>query len=538
MPFKFYCRNCNQKLEAPDELYGNLIECPQCGGSISVPDPRKMLGSRPEKLSIINMSCPLCGEPGLKLPDSPFGIAICSNCHSTIPFHEHRVHDDPVPLPTLRDYHIVRRLGHGGSGSVYEARQVSLNNRSVAIKILEPEKTAGLDVAAEVAALVRLSHPCIVRIFDLTVTDSIQGIVMELVTGPHCEPLSLRDIIAANGGKLPAEAALAVGRTVCTALDYAHHQGVLHLDLKPDNILVDHLGMLRIVDFGIARSVEAEAPGLDSGGKRTLSGSELGGTPGYVAPERRDAKCPPSAAMDIYSLGAIIYEMLIGEVPGGRFMLPSEINPGMPPEIDAIIDQSLNFHPEKRYPSMGGFGEALGHSLKILRAGSIPQDRIDAAKSLQVNDNTIVIRRPGIGIRDDDADGGLEGLSEGTLTAHPSRPFPWRISLTALSLLILLGYCTFRKPGENTQPPPVASTNPQPPPPPPHPGSIRRAGDSTAGSSANGNHGGRTVPPLGTVVSWRRRSGKERTSGLSTVETRRGYELPASTKPTWRTHLL
>ncbi|MBN2643258.1 MAG: protein kinase [Victivallales bacterium] len=398
MPFKFYCRNCNQKLEAPKELYGAEIDCPQCAASLKVPDPEIMIEKQPEDLSKISMACPVCAFPALKMPSGSYGTAECPGCGSKIPLLKNTDVDNSE-LPVLEEYYITRRLGVGGAGSVYEARQVKLNNRSVAIKILSEELSSSWDISTEISALVRLSHPYIVRIFDVTHTDAIKGLVMELVTAPHCAPLSLRDIMTANNGTLPVEAAVKTAQTICNALDYAHRQNVLHLDLKPENILVDHLGMLRIMDFGIARL--HEPPPATKPVKiriKTLSDSDIYGTPGYIAPERYDLSVKAAPSMDVFSLGAILYEMLTGEVPGGRFQLPSEINPQMPKILDAVIESSLSFHAAKRYQTMAEMGEALSNTLKIIRAGGSQTSKHQHIDPPRVGDDTMRIRRPDLSV--------------------------------------------------------------------------------------------------------------------------------------------
>ena len=394
MSFKFYCRNCNQKLEAPEELYGEEIICPHCAMAIRIPNPNRMRASRPEKLSDTTMACPLCGYPRIDLPGAPYGNASCGNCHNIIPLSAPESEAAPHVLPALPDYYLVRKLGEGGSGCVYEARQIKLENRSVAVKLLTSGLNSPQALSSEISALVRLSHPYIVRIFDAVEHDQARGIVMELVTGPHNEPLCLRNILDANGGKLSPEAALHTALTIANALEYAHRQNVLHLDLKPENILIDHLGMIRIVDFGISRFKHPlEASGAP--GKMLTAAQEVFGTPGYVAPERSMAAEPPSPRMDIYSLGAVFYEMLTGKIPGGRFQLPTEINPNLPKCLDAVIEFSLNLHADKRYANMTAMGEALNEALKIVRVGA---GIIVPHLSSSATDNTMRIRRPDVAV--------------------------------------------------------------------------------------------------------------------------------------------
>jgi|GEM_PF-1378268 len=371
MPFKFYCRNCYQKLEAPESLYGKEVPCPRCGQSVAVPDPRQQ--QRPNgNLKLVTMSCPLCGAPRLTMPDARYGNAVCPGCHAIFPLQP-KSDENPAAteLPAMRDYLLVRKLGSGGSGIVYEGRQIKLNNRGVAVKILNPELAARWDIATEAAALVRLAHPCIVRLYDIAEEPNCKGLVMELVTAPHGEPLSLRDVLVANGNRLPLEAAVKACLTIAAALQYAHRQNVLHLDLKPENILIDHLGALRIVDFGIAK-VRPLEPSRDPITLRTVA-NEGFGTPGYDAPERREPNHQTSPRLDIYSLGAILYEAATGNLPGGRFPLPSEVDRNLPKALDNVVETALHFHPEKRYQEMGQFSEALHNLLQQIKAAGTPQ---------------------------------------------------------------------------------------------------------------------------------------------------------------------
>jgi len=374
MPFKFYCRNCDQKLEAPESLYGKDVTCPQCGQDIKIPDPRRNPEATKSSLKLLTIPCPLCGHQKLQMPEGNYGDAQCPNCKTRIPLHApSQDSSGHAELPLLRDYLLIRRLGSGGSGTVYEGRQLKLNNRSVAIKVINPELREQWDLAGEAAALVRLAHPCIVRIYDIAIEDEQQGLVMELVTGPHGEPLSLREILVANHNRLSPEAAVKTVLTIATALDYAHQQNVLHLDLKPENILVDHLGMLRLVDFGIARVKTNSDNNTGILQRNTLSASSYG-TPGYDAPERHDPDHSDTPSEDIYSLGAILYEAMTGQLPGGRFALPSELDPQLPKNLDSIVETALHFHAEKRYQQLGSFIEALHNLLQQIKAsGPTPE---------------------------------------------------------------------------------------------------------------------------------------------------------------------
>ena len=333
--------------------------------------------------SNIVLSCPLCDTGGIKLePPIPQSIT-CRYCETIIPIVENEEWlDNETITDSFTGYEIAKVLGVGGMGVVYQACQSRLNNREVALKVLTEEMSSGNQIENEVAALVRLSHPSIVTIFDLVSNDKKTAIVMELILGPGGTPLSLRSIMDANGPASNYESAIKACRTICKALSYAHQQGVFHLDLKPENILIDHHGHLKIVDFGIARFDESKK---QMHTKNCTLSSDVYGTVGYSAPERRMKQMQPQPNQDVYSLGVILYELLMGVLPEGRFELPSEVNPDMPAVLDSLIETSLNYHQERRYPSMDEFDHALTNAGKVVKAGTSRSKKIDLEDTLEAN---------------------------------------------------------------------------------------------------------------------------------------------------------
>jgi serine/threonine protein kinase len=324
----------------------------------------QVMSSIIDQLDEIN--CPLCGNPHLKLPAGKLGECECPDCHLLLPFYA-GFHTDVKQLPQapeIAGYELTRLLGNGGMGSVYEARQLSLNNRKVAVKVLNEDIVEAEYLAAEVEALVKLSHPAIVTIFDLVkCADGRSALVMELIVGHQAAPLSFRDVFNHNRERQSVLAATSSIYRISRAISYAHGQGVLHLDLKPENILIDHLGELRIVDFGLARHYRKE----DGNQLRKTMFVEVYGTPAYMAPERRLEGTEPNAKQDIYSLGAIFYEMLTGVLPEGHFEMPSDVNPEIPEFADLIIKKSLNSHPEKRYADVHEMERDLDDMLNLVK---------------------------------------------------------------------------------------------------------------------------------------------------------------------------
>lgn len=274
-------------------------------------------------------------------------------------------------------YRIESRIGEGGMGTVYKAYDKELD-RVVAIKLLR------VGVAAEPSAMQRfkqelllaskVSHKNILRIHDLGDVNGIKFISMAFIEGEDLHAELKRT------GKLPPDRIAKIARQLCAALDAAHSEGVVHRDLKPQNVLIDKQDDLYISDFGLAKSVEAGAAGM------TRSGEFLG-TPKYMSPEQVEAK-PVDARSDLYSLGLMLYEMAAGEVPfSGESVLQvmyqrvkqkpkniKTVNPELPDYLARIIMRCLEKEPELRYQS----------AKEILTDLDAERASISAARSVQI----------------------------------------------------------------------------------------------------------------------------------------------------------
>lgn len=254
------------------------------------------------------------------------------------------------PGDTLGGFTIERLLGDGGMGSVYLADQLSLG-RKVAIKFLAERFCHDREFVRrferEAAVLANLSHPNIVTIFDKGIHHGRYYFAMEYVDG-----VSLREILAR--ARFSSEQALKTLTILSEALEYAHVQGVIHRDIKPENVLFTRRGQLKVTDFGLARLVEEE---VSKDSPITQTGTLLG-TKDYMAPEARHPGKVVDHRSDIYSLGVILYEMLVGELPVGRFSHPSTRV-----EIDARVDQivlkALEADPGQRYARASELGRDL-----------------------------------------------------------------------------------------------------------------------------------------------------------------------------------
>lgn len=257
-------------------------------------------------------------------------------------------------------YEIREVLGKGGMGTVYRATDLVLS-REVALKVINPDLSQNPVLMKrfrnEALAMARLSHPNIVVIHNFLSEANFHYIVMEYVQGK-----SLSHIIKGEGA-LPWNRAFALFSQILTAMDYAHKQGIIHRDIKPSNFIIQSDGMVKVTDFGIAK--------LFGGEELTRAGTTLG-TSRYMSPEQILVQ-PIGVFSDIYSLGITLYEMVTGRVPfsgnsdfeiqRGHLELspplPRQVSPHLPPAVETAILKSLEKKPERRFPSVRDFLEAL-----------------------------------------------------------------------------------------------------------------------------------------------------------------------------------
>ncbi len=241
------------------------------------------------------------------------------------------------------DLEVEAILGEGGMGVVYRARQKRLD-RIVALKVL-PEGLSQDPAFAErfereARTLARLDHPHIVRVFDFGERDGLYYLLMEYVDGAN-----LRDVL--HEGRMRPEEALRIVPQICEGLQFAHDAGVIHRDVKPENILIDAQGNAKITDFGLAKLLEHGPRDV------TLTGTgQVMGTVQYMAPEQYRTPQTVDHRADIFSLGVVFYEMLTGELPVGRFRPPSH-DQAMDRRIDEIVLKALERERELRYQRVG-----------------------------------------------------------------------------------------------------------------------------------------------------------------------------------------
>ncbi len=253
-------------------------------------------------------------------------------------------------------YRLERELGAGGMATVYLAHDLK-HDRDVAIKVLHPDLGAALGgerFLSEIRTTARLQHPHILPLLDSGEADGLLYYVMPLVTGETLRARLERE------RQLPIADAVRIAREVASALDYAHRQNVIHRDIKPENILL-HDGSALVADFGIALAVQT------AGGQRmTQTGLSLG-TPQYMSPEQAMGERTIDARSDIYALGAVTYEMLVGEAP---FIGNS---------VQAIVARVLTEEP--RQISVQRKAVPAGVEQAVMRAlEKLPADRFESAK--------------------------------------------------------------------------------------------------------------------------------------------------------------
>lgn len=276
---------------------------------------------------------------------------------------------DPLPqlAQALADrYRLEREIGAGGMATVYLAHDLR-HDRQVAVKVLRPELAAiigGERFLHEIRTTANLQHPHILPLHD---SGEAGGSVFYVM--PFVEGQSLRDRLKTEK-QLPVDEAVRITREVASALDYAHRHGVVHRDIKPENILL-HDGQALVADFGIALAVSRS----DGGSRMTETGMSLG-TPHYMAPEQAMGEREISPRADVYALGCVLYECLVGEPPFtgptaqaiiARVMTDSPRSLGtqrhtIPAHVEAAVRTALEKLPADRFASAAAFSEALGNA--------------------------------------------------------------------------------------------------------------------------------------------------------------------------------
>jgi tRNA A-37 threonylcarbamoyl transferase component Bud32 len=299
--------------------------------------------------------CPRCGQP--IPPGSPQGL--CPRCllqgvmpsanqpSPTLAFVEAYIAPTVEEVAKLFPPLEVKELiGQGGMGAVYLARQKALD-RLVALKLVRPREadpTFAERFVREAKAMARLNHPHVVAVYESGEASGLPYLILEYVDG-----VTLRDAMRERALS-PAEA-LAIVPQICDALEYAHSQGVVHRDVKPENILLGRDGRVKIADFGLAKVTDPAGVSL-TGTRQAM------GTPHYMAPEQWEKPGEVDHRADIYALGVVLYELLTGELPIGRFDPPSQ-KIRLDIRLDEVVLRALAKEPDRRYQHASDVKTAL-----------------------------------------------------------------------------------------------------------------------------------------------------------------------------------
>src|SRR5438105_15326247 len=278
-------------------------------------------------------------------------------------------------------YELEELVGSGGMSSVYRAHD-RLLDRKVALKVLHEQYMEDADYVErfrhEARAVAALSHPNIVTVIDRGEHEGRQFIVFEYVDGENLKRMIERR------GPAPVPTALELASQVARGLAFAHQQGVVHRDVKPQNVLLNGDGQAKVTDFGIARTLDVDGV--------TQTGTVLG-TSNYIAPEQASGQ-PVDVQTDVYSLGVVLYELLAGDVPfpGENFVVVAtkhvnepppnllDVRKAVPLRVAAAVDRALEKDPAARFPTMDAFAAELEACLVALDS---PGD-VDAGDTIVV----------------------------------------------------------------------------------------------------------------------------------------------------------
>jgi len=284
-----------------------------------------------------NLECARCKKQlNKEIVETTF-LGVCPSCILE--------ESETVPIPkTLGSVELLDLIGEGGMGLVYRARHTKLD-RTVAVKILswqasnDPEFVLRFEREAKILA--QLDHPNIVTVHDFGQQEEFSYIVMEYVNGT-----SLYNML--KSGPLARKQAIEIAIQVCNALAAAHKSGIVHRDIKPANIMIDQGNKVKVADFGISTLVQEDT-------RITLTGYAVG-TPMYAAPEQFSGMAYNDPKIDIYSLGVVLYEMLTGELPVGKWV-------SVGTDLDPILRNALSRNPDDRYQNVDEFRNDLARLL-------------------------------------------------------------------------------------------------------------------------------------------------------------------------------
>jgi len=275
------------------------------------------------------------------------------------------------PEQTLGPYIILRKLGEGGMGEVHLARDPRLN-RDVALKVLLPQVVADPErrkrLLREARAAAALKHPNITTIYEIGEADGRDFLAFEFVEGP-----TLGEAVA--GKRLTMTELIELGRPLADALAYAHDQGVIHRDIKLDNVMLTERREPKLLDFGLAKlNDEGSWTGEDADTSALHSGGGLIGTPSAMSPEQIMGR-PVDERGDVFSFGSLLYQLAAGRKPFGRATMMetihavvdeqpeslAELRPDLSSDFVAVVEKALRKDPDERYQNMGELAADFRH---------------------------------------------------------------------------------------------------------------------------------------------------------------------------------
>jgi tetratricopeptide (TPR) repeat protein len=338
-------------------------ECARCGATI--------VGEQTDSSGADTVVGPVTDRPKRGPDDNTLAAPGTEGWSAAATLHGTPLGHGPLPegYELAGRYSIVKLLGEGGMGAVFQARDIELD-RFVAVKVIRPELASNATILKrfkqELIFAREVTHPNVVRIFDLGTAGSIKFITMEFVEGRDLKSLIL------EGHKFSTEETVAIFSQICQALKAAHDAGIVHRDLKPQNVMLDTEGRAKVMDFGVARSMDMT--GITGTG-------QLIGTPDYMSPEQARGEKSDTRS-DLFSLGIILYEMLVGGIPYEAdtmvgALLKRTQEPAPPPVkqvatvpdfLNDITVRCLQIEPELRYQN----AQEILDDLEAQQASGLP----------------------------------------------------------------------------------------------------------------------------------------------------------------------
>ena len=389
-----FCPQCGQQ-SADDAKF-----CPQCGNTMPTPtpptgtpppagasplpptaSPPPPTGTGHGTPSPTASPPPPTGTPPPGTPPPATGYPPPTPPAGTISGDGTRVAGDMPDLPALAPgsvfderYKIQRQLGEGGMGAVYLAHD-QVTSEAVCLKVVRSELLRSATLSKRFLREGKISrslrHPNVVAVYDVNASAGTFYISMEYLEGQTLRSWIRR--IQEQRWAVPLARAISIVREILLGLGAAHAADLVHRDLKPENVMLlgDPGGTnfkLKILDFGIARASDAGGEAL------TVAGSAIG-TPAYMAPEQEMGAETVGPSADLYSVGAILYELLIGMPPRGRWSLPTETRRDLPKAVDQFMEKALQGFPENRFQSVAEMNAALDNLARGagIQPGMTPQ---------------------------------------------------------------------------------------------------------------------------------------------------------------------